>query len=136
MSPRFVEVPAEAIRSRLAAAGFKLDKSNGSPEEVWIRAHDKDPNYIIKVYTSIGGGQAVARDCGQDAIRIVALTYNPYKFPSTLMPIFKATRVFRTAPKDMKQADRVSHVCERMIERCREAYAAINEARLKKGANK
>lgn len=123
---RFVQVPAAAIRERLAAAGFKLVDAAHGGEEVYERAHNSDPRYTVKVYSSIQHGAGDARDCGEDAIRVVALFADSrFSWPPRVVPIFKATRVFRTGTVD--------GVLDRMIERAREAYAFINAQR-KKGA--
>ena len=121
MSARFVQVPAAAIRERLAAAGFRLIEAPGG-EEVYERAHDKDARYTVKVYSSIQRGAGEARACGTDAIRVVALFADSrFHWPPRPEPIFKATRVHR--------AGSVEAVLDRMIERAREAYAAINQHR-------
>lgn len=121
MSRGFVAVPAAAIRERLAAAGFQLlPATNG--EEVYERAHNKDARYTVKVYSSIQRGAAEVRDCGEDAIRVVALFADSnFHWPARVTPIFKATRVHRTGT--------VEKVLDRMIERAREAYAACNSHR-------
>jgi len=119
---RFVDVPAAAIRERLAAAGFKLLETNG--EEVYERTHDKDGRYTVKVYSSIKRGASRARKCGADAIRVVALfTPNTSHSPPAMLPrpICKSARVYR--------AGTVESVLGRMIERAREAYAVCNEHR-------
>jgi len=128
---RFVSVPAAAIRSRLAAAGFLLVPATRG-EEVYERTHDRDGRYSVRVYSSIprvhgggaanGGGAEEARGCGEDAIRVVALfTDGRFHSPPLVVPIFKATRVFRTGS--------VEAVLDRLIERAREAYGACNEHR-------
>jgi hypothetical protein len=117
----FVQVPASAIRERLAAAGFRLLPATGG-EEVYERAHNRDTRYTVKVYSSIRRGAEEARDCGEDAIRVVALvTDSRFHWPPRVTPIFKATRVHRTGT--------VEKVLDRMIERAREAYAACNSHR-------
>lgn len=132
-SSRFVPVPAEAIRARLIAAGFQRDELYQT-EEVWYRTHDKDPNYRVVVYTSVAAGRETARSCGADAIRVLAVKPQPNRWPLRFVwPIFKA-RVFRTAPRGLDATKRAEHVVDRMIERCREAYAACNADRAKKGA--
>jgi len=115
---RFVEVPAAAIRERLAAAGFQL-LPDIRGEEVYERAHDKDAKYTVKVYSSVQRGEGEARGCGADAIRVVALLTTPAK----VYPIFKSARVYRTGT--------VEAVLDRMMERAREAYATCNEHRRK-----
>ena len=118
MSRGFVHVPADAIRSRLAAAGFRLvPEARG--EEVYERAHNRDARYTVKVYSSIQRGAGEARGCGEDAIRVVALFADSrFSWPARVTPIFKATRVHRTGS--------VEAVLDRMVERAREAYAACN----------
>jgi len=116
---RFVEVPASAIRERLAGAGFRL-LPGARGEEVYERAHDRDGRYSVKVYSSVQRGEEGARECGADAIRVVALLTTPQ---GAVYPIFKSARVYRTGT--------VQGVLDRMIERAREAYATCNEHRRK-----
>jgi hypothetical protein len=124
MSRGFVPVPAAAIRSRLAGAGFLLVPGTGG-EEVYERAHERDARYVVRVYSSIQRGAEDVRDCGEDAIRIVALFVDgKFHSPPRTVPIFKAVRVFRTGT--------VEGVLDRLIERAREAYKACNGHR--KGA--
>ncbi len=108
----FVQVPAEAIRARLLAAGFRRLEQAGR-EEVYGRSHDSDPRYVVKVYTSIREGSELARQRGQDAIRVVAVRGD--------RGIFKGQRVYRTGS--------VSAVLDRMMERAREAYGFCSEHR-------
>lgn len=111
-------MPAAAIRSRLAAAGFRLVPAPHG-EEVYERPHDRDVRYTIKVYSSIQRGAAEVRECGEDAIRVVAIFLDGrFHYPAKVVPIFKATRVHRTGS--------VEAVLDRMIERAREAYSACN----------
>lgn len=120
---RFVQVPAAAIRERLTAAGFTLITAR-SGEEIYVRAHDRDPQYTIKVYSSIQRGDEGVRECGEDAIRVVALHVDSkFSWPPRERPIFKSSRVYR--------AGTVEGVLDRMIERAREAYAACNKHRTK-----
>lgn len=113
---RFVDVPAAAIQERLAAAGFELMEANHG-EEVYLRIHDKDERYAIKVFSSIRHGESAARGCGADAIRVVAL----FQPRDKVYPIFKSARVYRTGT--------VVGVLDRMVERAREAYKRCNEHR-------
>lgn len=121
MAARFVDVPADAIRARLGGAGFYRAQVAGR-EEVWERKHDRDPTYLIRVYTSIAHGEGT-RACGADAIRVIALLA-----PSNgkVYPIHKGVRVHR--------AGSVDGVLDRVIERAREAYAACNAHRRKMAA--
>lgn len=112
----YVDVPAAAIRERLVAAGFHLVPATRG-EEVYERAHDKDMRYTLKVYSTIQRGEVVARACGADAIRVVAL-FTPR---DKSYPVFKSARVYRTGT--------VAGVLERMVQRARDAYARCNEHR-------
>jgi hypothetical protein len=124
VSRGYVSVPATAIRSRLAGAAFLL-VAGAYGEEVYERPHDRDPRYVVRVYSSIQRGAGAARACGEDAIRVVALFLDgKYHSPPKVVPIYTATRVHRTGSVDA--------VLDRMIERAREAYAACNAHR--KGA--
>lgn len=118
MTSRFVEVPAPAIRERLSAAGFHLLPA-ARGEEVYERAHDKEPIYTVKVYSSIQRGADNAKKCGADAIRVVAILTAPGS--GKTYPIFKSARVYRTGS--------VEAVLDRMMERARAAYARCNEHR-------
>ena len=124
MTTRFVEVPASAIRERLAGAGFRLLPA-ARGEEVYERAHDKDSRYSIKVYSSVQRGEEEVRGCGADAIRVVAILTIPWN--EKTYPIFKSARVYRTGS--------VEKVLDRMMERAREAYARCNEHRKKRSEN-
>lgn len=129
MTTRYVEVPAQAIRDRLAAAGF-VEAHAGTTEEVYERRHSKAPGYAVKVYSSITAGNDKARRCGADAIRVVAVFHDVPNGRTT--GVYKCKRVFRTAPtvfvgSPLSEAYRINLVLDRMIERCREAYAFIND---------
>lgn len=115
----FIEMPAQAIRSRLAAAGFTRATSVRGNEEVYDRRHVSDPRYVVRVYSSIHAGMDRARGKGSDAIRVVALLVQG----NVVQPVYSATRIHRTGS--------VEGVLDRMITRAREAYAACKEHRLK-----
>lgn len=124
---RFVQVPAAAIRERLTAAGFSLLPATNGEEEVYVRAHNRDARYTIKVYSSIQRGAGDVRNCGEDAIRVVAMWVDDkFSWPARERPIFKSARVYRTGT--------VEGVLDRMIERAREAYEACNKHRVKGAA--
>ena len=118
---RFIQVPAIAIRSRLAAAGFVLTAGTG--EEVYDRAHDRFTRYIVRVYSSIQRSDVV--EAGTDSIRVVALVLDGKLKPPRMMPIFNAELVRHTGS--------VEAVLDQMIDRAREAYQACNVHR-RKGA--
>lgn len=118
MTSRFVDVPAAAIRERLALAGFRLIPA-ARGEEVYERTHDRSPEYSVKVYSSVKRGESGARECGADAIRVVAIL--TASGSGKTYPIFKSARVYRTGSVDA--------VLDRMMGRAREAYARCNEHR-------
>jgi hypothetical protein len=131
---RAVVVPAELIRAALTKAGFvNAGPSAGAfthdqgREEVWTRAHDRDPSYVIKVYTSLTQGAAVTREKDSDAIRVVVVRKDPMRFPAAFVGVWKSARVHRTGSPEK--------VVARMLERAREGYAYINE-QLKKAGGK
>jgi hypothetical protein len=117
MKARFVSIPAEALRARLAAADFRLVPADRS-EEVYERAHGRDPRYVVRVCSSVPRGEAEARDRGTDAIRIVALL----RQVGGVAHVYTAPRVHRSGT--------VERVLDRVIERAQEAYAAIDRHRL------
>jgi hypothetical protein len=109
----FVEVPAGALHGALTGAGFALD-AHERREEVFFRAHAKDPRYAVRVYTSLSLGARGARGCGRDAIRVVVT----FDGPNGRRGVWKGKRVFR--------AGTVDAVVARMLERMRDGYAHIN----------
>ncbi len=113
----FVVMPAHVIRSRLFAASFVRATNIRGDEEVYDRRHDRDPRYVVRIYSSIRAGMDEARGRGGDAIRVVALLI----VGNVVTPIYKGTRIHRTGTID--------GVLDRMISRAREAYAACNEHR-------
>jgi hypothetical protein len=110
-------LPSDALsadlRERLAAAGFRLVPTERS-EEVYARAHDRDPRYTIHVYTSIP--RADGPSSHETAIRVLVLhaDLGPH-------PIFRSDCVRASGP--------IEGVLDRVIERVREAYATINRHR-------
>mgnify|MGYP001579849851 CR=1 FL=1 len=114
---RFVELPREAMVNMLATSGFEELKDSSSGELVYIRKHHKNPNVQLKVYTSIAKGLSYARECGEDAIRVVVVYDNPNTGKN--FGIYKATRTHRTGS--------VEKILHRTLTRMREAYGFANE---------
>lgn len=112
----FVEVPASAIHALMAKTGFKKAIMPRSKEEVFELVHKRNARYVVRVYTSIPNGQKVARDCGADAIRVVAVFEDPRT--GKTHGIYKAKRIHRTGS--------IEKVIDRMHDRMREAYIAIS----------
>ncbi len=82
----FIEVPAQAIESHLAAQGFI--RSVQREEIVYTRSSQRNPDVKIKVYTSIRVGRTVVRGAGKDAVRVCVVfdngrkSFGIGKFPS------------------------------------------------------
>lgn len=117
----FVEVPPARLREALEKAGFVRATDLKYTEEVYERVHHRNPDFRVRVYTSIACG--ATRGCGKDAIRVVALR-NPSVLErearrTNLTCVHKATRVHRTGT--------VEGVLERMLGRMREAYGQLND---------
>lgn len=119
----YIDIPRAAIEDRLKSCGFTRDDVRG--EVTYSRVHDRDSRYRVKVYTSIPEFDTVSRSCGEDAIRVVALltwTRRDEDVPRH-KKLYQA-RIYRV--------NSVDGVLDRMVERMRDAYAAINEFRLQK----
>jgi hypothetical protein len=118
-----VSVPAAALRSRLAAAGFRLLPAarGGDTEEVYERAHDRDGRYTVRVYSAIPREGKALLPPSQSAIRVEAFVEESARGRH---PIFEAARVPSTGSAEA--------VLDRVIDRAREAYQACNEHRNRK----
>lgn len=121
MSDRFVTLDKEAFEKFLLEKGFT--KTETTNEVVFVRKHHKVPELQVKVYTSIAVGRKQSRECGDDAIRVVAVWDNGQRS----FGVGKFPRVYRTAPLDMTDSERQQHVFDRVLVRMREAYARCNE---------
>lgn len=77
--------------------GWMKDRSG--KEIVYTYTTKKNPNVVVKVYSSIANG--VSRQCGGDAIRICAVNTKTDK------GIIKARRVYRVAGWDIRVKERV-----------------------------
>jgi hypothetical protein len=102
------------------AAGFRLVPAERG-EEVYERVHEREPRYAVRVYSSIQRGEGETRERGKDAIRIVAVATETTQ-PGVWSCLFSAPRVHRSGT--------VEGVLDRVIERAREAYAAVDRHRL------
>jgi hypothetical protein len=109
----YVQVPADAIESELQARGFT--RSVQREEVVYSRCHEKNPDVVIKVYTSIRVGRSAVRACGKDSIKACTVFDNGRKS----FGIGKFSPIFRVGS--------VEAVLERMLERARQAYARGSE---------
>lgn len=119
---RFVEVPADLLSKFLESKGF--ERGIHGREVVYRRRHDRDPSYVVVVYTSIpvNGGQT--RGLGEDAIRVSAFQEIGADGSNT-RGVAKCQRVYRTGT--------VQGVLERTYERMREAYSVCNKRIAQRG---
>ena len=112
---RFVMVSRKSMTEALEKAGFTPFQTGGRSAELgYFRCHGLDPNIQIKIYTSLPADRSVARGCGEDAIRVVAVFDDGAKN----FPICKLPRVHRTGSE--------AAVIERTLERAREAWRFVN----------
>ncbi len=129
MGTRYVEVSREAMCKALEVAGFcrigpVQGRDRGMHEIVYIRRHHYDRNFVVKVYTTIPAQAGVARDCGEDSIKVVLVEERKVRKPGTqqMWDVVegrgKATKVLRTGSEQA--------VIERTLERCREMYSLAN----------
>ena len=124
---RFVKVNSANFETFLQSHGF--EKSIQGKEVVYIKAHEKKKNLYVKVYTTIDAlltpnVNDVARECGDDAIRVVAI-YDDGKGKS--WGIGKFQRVYRTAPVGLSDSERERAVFIRTLDRMRLAYGRLNQ---------
>lgn len=71
MSSTFVEVPADKLAGFMAERKFTAGKQGH--ELVYTRRSKHNPLLRIVVYSSVTEGADTARDCGEDAIRVLLL---------------------------------------------------------------
>lgn len=124
MASRYVQIDSKLLEEFLSGCGFR--RTQQGSEIVYVIENKYDPSVRVKVYTSIRAGEATARACGADAIRVVA-AYEGQRpvvprrgaAPSTNFGIFKATKILRTGSQEA--------VTERLHARMQEAYRFGNE---------
>jgi len=73
---------------------------------------------MVRVYTSLAVGAAEARDCGEDAVRLVVGVETPERF----RPLEEGQKILRTAPRAADQPDRVGAFLARLRGEIRAAY--------------
>lgn len=108
----FVEISAESIAAKFAAAGFT--RSVRRSEVTYERAHS-NPKFRIVVYTSLTEGQNVTRAKGSDAIRAALVMDHNGKTRG----VTKTQRVNRTGTPDA--------VLDRALSRARDLWYETNE---------
>jgi hypothetical protein len=120
MKTRPVPIPAEALRARLAAAGF-LELSWGSrAEQVYELAHHVDPRYTVRVDASPRGDVRIAAVRSTDRASVEAASLEQLSAGADV--------VFRIPAVDRRGT--LGEVLDRVVDGVREAYSAINRHRL------
>lgn len=109
----FTSVTAAAFDSTLTPKGFV--KTLANKEVVFTRAHDKNPDFKIMVYSSLTDGASEVREVGSDAIRVCLV----YTHNGKTHGIGKSKRVYREGEE--------KRIMERMVERAREMYILANK---------
>ena len=90
----FVEVNAKDFETFLEIKGFiRTIQKN---EIVYVKPMEFNRSLFCKVYTSLSDGNAVARECGADAIRVCCVFENGEKH----FGIGKFARVYRTGSQE------------------------------------
>jgi len=114
----YITVPLQAFEDQFCgAAGFQKTTAYG--EVVLVRRHDKTPDLVVKIYTSVPVEGSRARSCGEDSIKIVAgRTFERAWGPAGFQCLYRQ-RVFRVTS--------VEGVMDRTTKKAREAYQACNE---------
>src|SRR5271166_5240552 len=97
MAARYFDLDGRRFEAWLAERGFARDDSRD--EIVYRKRSEANQNLLIKVFTSIGTGEAVGRECGADAIRVCAIFSNGQKE----FGVCKTTRVHTTTSQESIQ---------------------------------
>lgn len=120
--PRFVAVPADRLLAELRDIGARVVAKGGRfvegrmGREVFVDVVPPGGRAFVRVYTSLAQGASEARECGEDAVRLVVGVDTPERF----VPLESSQKILRTAPK--AAPDRVAVFLERLREEVREAY--------------
>lgn len=122
MSGRFVAIPADRLLGELRAIGASVEAHGGrfiegkQGREVVVDVVPPGGRAMVRVYTSLAVGATNARECGEDAVRVLVGVDMPTKF----QPLTSSRKILRTAPADA--ADRIAAFLERLRGAIREAY--------------
>lgn len=120
--PRYVEIPADRLLGLLRDIGAKVTAKGGAivegtmGREVVVDLFPPHGRTSVRIFTSLASGADAARDCGEDAVRIVLGTTVDGRW----RPLGESEKILRTAPRDA--SDRVGVFLERLKERARGVY--------------
>lgn len=137
----FVSVPADALMSELDEIATVVSSPDvadgmvpgdysgclmGRERVVTIRlSGHPDSRPAIRIFTSLAAGSDVVRDVGEDAVRIVvgvARRPDAANTVFTFIPAGGVRRIFRTAPRNLPEPERVAAFLARLRQALREAY--------------
>jgi hypothetical protein len=116
---RYVPVTSLEFASLMGQMGFRLDTQAPGNEETYFRQVEsrdgKRFNAFVRIFSSITKGDAVSREVGADAIRLVLLNAETGK------PLGESVRVFRTKNALINARERardlfrevLAHPCEK-----------------------
>lgn len=115
---KYVNLPRDRFIAMMQERGFGVAEDQRSGELVFTRRNHNNHDLVVKVYSSIPIHASVARDCGEDAIRVLAC-YDPPKGKGKFRKLeeYKVLRV-----------NSVDGILERTLQRMRDAYADTNKA--------
>lgn len=130
MSGRFVAIPADRLLGELRDIGACVTAKGGrfvegkQGREVVVDVVPPGGRAMVRVYTSLAVGAAEARDCGEDAVRVLVGVDMPTKFHT----LDASRKILRTAPANAE--DRVATFLGRLRDAIREAYDTARRAPL------
>lgn len=117
MGTRYIVIDSSKLFLFLESFGFSRSITPNS-EVVYSQAYVGNPNLVVKIYTSVSSGDTVARDIGEDAIRITAVDTQISK------GIYKGARVYRTGSQGKVHA-RIKERFHEAFQRCMEYDKSI-----------
>lgn len=109
----YFAVPTQEIEQFLVAK--KFERTVQRNEVVYVKRSTRNPDVLMKVYTSVHVGAASVRRSGKDAIRVCVVFQNSYKS----FGIGKFAPVFRVTSTES--------VLRRLMDRLREAAQRATE---------
>ncbi len=83
---------------------WKKEYSGNAQEVVYIKSLKRNPNYLLKVYSSVKQSNGIGRGVGKDAIRVCAINLKTNK------GLVKAKRINRTIGWEKRLMERVCEV--------------------------
>lgn len=125
---RFVEIPATSLLTELKSISDAIRQRGGKAEqgqqgrEIVFDFTPPGAEATVRVYTTLSAGQSVARDCGEDAVRIVVGGTVAKDGVPRFRSVTEPRKMLRTAPQSLEHHARVRTFLDRLTEALREAY--------------